>query len=139
MEIADTTIGWRLVNPKMKDAYGVDPLGITAENVAEEYQISRADQDAREMALRSQQRAARANAEGRFAEEIVPLTVKTGKKTMEVATDERPPGRTPHWSNWLSLNLCSPREARNGRQLLGDNDGATTMIIASEGLAVRLG
>ena len=76
--LTDTTIGWRLVNPKMKDAYGVDPLGITAENVAEEHQISRADQDA--MALRSQQRAARAKAEGRFAEEIIPRTVRDWKE-----------------------------------------------------------
>jgi acetyl-CoA acetyltransferase family protein len=87
-EIADTTIGWRLVNPKMTDAYGVDPLGITAENVADEYQISRRDRDA--MALRSQQRAARAQANGVFAEEIVPLTVKRSKKTIEVAVDEHP-------------------------------------------------
>ena len=137
VEIADTTIGWRLVNPKMKDAYGVDPLGITAENVAEEYQISRADQDA--MALRSQQRAARAKAEGRFAEEIVPLTVEDlEKKTMEVADDEHPRPETTLEQLAKLKPVFRPGRHRNGRQLLGgSNDGAAAMIIASERLAVR--
>jgi 3-oxoadipyl-CoA thiolase len=137
VEIADTTIGWRLVNPKMKDAYGVDPLGITAENVAEEYQISRADQDA--MALRSQQRAARAKAEGRFAEEIVPLTVKTGKKTMEVADDEHPRPETTLEQLAKLKPVFRPGGTVTAGNSSGINDGAAAMIIASERLAVRLG
>src|SRR5881296_3855105 len=72
-EMYDTTIGWRFVNPRMKSAYGDDTMPSTGENVAQEYQISRADQDA--FAFRSQQRAAKAMAAGYFAEEIVPLEV----------------------------------------------------------------
>src|SRR5580692_6712869 len=76
-EIHDTTIGWRFVNPLMKAQYGVDSMGETAENVAEEYQVARRDQDA--LALRSQQRAGKAAAEGYFAEEIVAVEVPGGK------------------------------------------------------------
>ncbi|MDO9126302.1 MAG: beta-ketoacyl synthase N-terminal-like domain-containing protein, partial [Parvibaculum sp.] len=72
-EIYDTTIGWRFVNPLMKRQYGVDSMPETAENVAEDFQISRADQDA--FAWRSQQRAGRAMESGRFAQEIVPVTI----------------------------------------------------------------
>ena len=136
-EIADTTIGWRLVNPKMKDAYGVDPLGITAENVADEYQISRRDQDA--MALRSQQRAARAQAAGVFAEEIVPLTVKRGKKTIEVAVDEHP---RPDTSLDQLSNLKSafrPGGTVTAGNSSGVNDGAAAMIVASERMAAEMG
>jgi 3-oxoadipyl-CoA thiolase len=136
-EMADTTIGWRLVNPKMKEAYGVDPLGITAENVAEEYQISRRDQDA--MALRSQQRAARAQAEGRFAEEIIPLTVKRGRKTVEVTVDEHPRPET----TLDQLDNLKPAFRSGGTVTAGNssgiNDGAAAMIIASERMADRLG
>src|SRR5499433_1578269 len=72
-EIFDTTLGWRFVNPLIKAQYGVDSMAETGENVAEEYQVSRADQDA--FALRSQQRAGKAMAAGYFAEEIVPVEV----------------------------------------------------------------
>ena len=70
-EIYDTTIGWRFVNPLMKQQYGVDSMPETGENVAEEFQVTRADQDA--FAVRSQQRAGKAIAAGFFAEEIVPV------------------------------------------------------------------
>ncbi len=73
-EIYDTTIGWRFVNPLMKAQYGVDSMPETAENVAQDYQVSRADQDA--FALRCQQRAAAAQASGFFAREITPVTIK---------------------------------------------------------------
>src|SRR5260221_14391813 len=72
-EIFDTTIGWRFINPLMKQQYGVDSMPETGENVAEEFGVSRADQDA--FALRSQQRAARAQAAGYFAEEIVAVEI----------------------------------------------------------------
>src|ERR1700747_3771245 len=76
-EIFDTTIGWRFINPLMKQQYGVDAMPETGENVAEEFQISRADQDA--FAIRSQQRAGAAIASGFFAEEITPISVPRGK------------------------------------------------------------
>ncbi|EIF79150.1 beta-ketoadipyl CoA thiolase, partial [Burkholderia pseudomallei 354a] len=72
-EIFDTTIGWRFVNPLMKQRYGVDSMPETAENVATDYRVSRADQDA--FALRSQQKAARAQADGTLAQEIAPVTI----------------------------------------------------------------
>src|SRR5579884_2718954 len=88
-EIFDTTIGWRFVNPLMKAQYGVDSMPETAENVAEEFQISRADQDA--FALRSQQRAAAAQQNGRLAQEIVPVSIpaRKGEPTI-VDRDEHP-------------------------------------------------
>ena len=85
-DIFDTTIGWRFINPLMKAQYGVDAMPETGENVAEEFQVSRADQDA--FAIRSQQRAGAAIASGYFAEEITPVTVpggKAGDKIMVVA------------------------------------------------------
>src|SRR5690554_3639127 len=87
-EIYDTTIGWRFINPLMKAQYGVDSMPETGENVAEEYQIARADQDA--FALRSQQRAARAQAAGYFAEETVPVQIAGRKETITVDKDEHP-------------------------------------------------
>jgi 3-oxoadipyl-CoA thiolase len=88
VEIGDTTLGWRFINPLIKSQYGVDSMAETGENVAEEYQVSRADQDA--FALRSQQRAAKAMAAGYFAEEIAP--VDTGR---EGWTDRCRRGRAP--------------------------------------------
>ena len=88
-EIYDTTIGWRFINPLMKKQYGVDAMPETGENVAEEFQVKRADQDA--FALRSQQRAGKAIAAGYFAEEIVPVEVPGGKAgPMSVDKDEHP-------------------------------------------------
>src|SRR5262249_29214289 len=128
---------WRLVNPKMEQTYGVDPLGITAENVAEEYQITRSDQDA--MAVRSQWRAARAQKDGRLAEEIVPLTVTRGKKVVEVVADEHPRPDTP----MEELSKLKPAFRAGGTVTAGNssgvNDGAAAMIIASERMAGKLG
>src|SRR6266496_1584182 len=88
-EIHDTTLGWRFINPLMKSQYGVDSMAETGENVAEEYQVARADQDA--FAVRSQQRAGKAIASGYFAEEIVPVTVPGGKAgPVNVDKDEHP-------------------------------------------------
>src|SRR2546422_7446886 len=88
MEIYDTTIGWRFVNPLLKKQYGVDSMPETGENVAEEFKISRADQDA--FALRSQQRTAKAQAACFFAEEIVPVEIPGKKETTLVSKDEHP-------------------------------------------------
>src|SRR5688500_10743824 len=88
-EIYDTTIGWRFVNPKMREAYGDDTMPSTAENVADEYQISREDQDA--FALRSQEKTAAAQANGRLAVEIVPVTIPQRKgDALVVDKDEHP-------------------------------------------------
>src|SRR5258706_12057994 len=92
-EIHDTTLGWRFVNPVLEAQYGIDSMAETGENVAEDYQVSRADQDA--FALRSQQRAAKALAAGYFAEEIVPVEVRGKDGMVTVAKDEHPrPGTT---------------------------------------------
>ncbi|MBF3275156.1 3-oxoadipyl-CoA thiolase, partial [Pseudomonas aeruginosa] len=87
-KIEDTTIGWRFVNPLMKEQYGIDPMPQTADNVADDYRVSRADQDA--FALRSQQRAGRAQEAGFFAEEIVPVTIRGRKGDTLVEHDEHP-------------------------------------------------
>src|SRR6185312_2142865 len=92
-EMYDTTIGWRFVNPKMKDAYGDDTMPSTGENVAQEYQVSRADQDA--FALRSQDKAAKAQANGRLAAEIVPVEIPQRKgDPVVVDKDEHPRATT---------------------------------------------
>src|SRR5215217_365371 len=88
-QVEDTTIGWRFINPLMKQQYGVDAMPETAENVAEDYQVARKDQDA--FALRSQQRAAKAQASGYFAEEITPVEISGGKAgPITVDKDEHP-------------------------------------------------
>ena len=88
-EVYDTTIGWRFINPLMKQQYGVEAMGETGENVAQDFQISRADQDA--FAIRSQQRAGKAIASGYFAEEIIPISVPGGKAgPVTVDKDEHP-------------------------------------------------
>jgi acetyl-CoA acyltransferase len=136
-EIYDTTIGWRLVNPKMEAAYGTDPLGITAENVATEYGVTRADQDA--MAFRSQQRAARAQLSGRLAQEIVAVKAKSGRKIVDVTTDEHPRPET----TLEQLAALKPAFRPDGTVTAGNssgvNDGAVAMIIASGEMAARLG
>jgi 3-oxoadipyl-CoA thiolase len=125
----DTTIGWRFVNPKLRDAYGIDALGVTAENVAEEHGISRQDQDA--MALRSQQRAARAQASGRLAREIVPVTVRRGKETVEVRVDEHP--RTTSAEQLAALKPAfRPGGSVTAGNSSGINDGAAALVVASE-------
>jgi 3-oxoadipyl-CoA thiolase len=130
-EIYDTTIGWRFINPLMKKQYGVDSMPETGENVAEDYQVTRADQDA--FALRSQQRAGRAIASGYFADEIAPVEV-TGRKgeTVKVDKDEHPrPDTTLEQLAKLKTPFRNPGTVTAGNAS-GVNDGAAALIIASE-------
>ena len=131
MESFDTTIGWRFINPIMKQQYGVDSMPETGENVAEDYQISRADQDA--FALRSQQRAGRAIAAGYFAEEIVPVMAPGGKAgPVTVDKDEHPrPETTLEGLAKLKPIVRNPGTVTAGNAS-GVNDGAAAMILASE-------
>lgn len=131
MKIEDTTIGWRFVNPLMKQQYGVDSMPETADNVADEYGISRADQDA--FALRSQQRAAAAQEAGFFAEEIVPVRIVHKKGETLVEHDEHPRADT-------TLEALARLKPVNGADKTvtagnasGVNDGAAAMILASAG------
>jgi len=130
-KIEDTTIGWRFVNPKMKAEYGIDSMPETAENVAEEFQISREDQDA--LAYRSQMRAASAQENGRLAKEIIPVSVPQRKgDPVVVDTDEHPRSDT---SLEVLGKLPTPfREdgCVTAGNASGVNDGACAMIIASE-------
>jgi 3-oxoadipyl-CoA thiolase len=128
-EIYDTTIGWRFVNPLMKSQYGIDSMPETAENVAEEFQIGRADQDA--FALRSQLRAAKAIADGFFAEEIVPVEIATRKETIKVDTDEHPRQTSLEQLAKLKPFVRNPGTITAGNAS-GVNDGAAALILASE-------
>jgi acetyl-CoA acetyltransferase family protein len=136
-DIYDTTIGWRFVNPLMKAQYGIDSMPETGENVAEEFQISRADQDA--FALRSQQRAAKAQAEGVFAREIVPVTIPGRKGDTIVDKDEHlRPDTTLESLAKLKTPFRNPGTVTAGNAS-GVNDGAAALIIASEDAAKRYG
>src|ERR1700704_2952927 len=137
-EIFDTTIGWRFVNPLMKQQYGVDAMPETGENVAEDYQIARADQDA--FALRSQQRAGTAMAAGYFAEEIVAVEVPGGKAgPIVVDKDEHPrPETTLEGLAKLKPFVRNPGTITAGNAS-GVNDGAAAMILASAEAAKRHG
>lgn len=128
-DIYDTTIGWRFVNPLMKRQYGVDSMPETAENVAEEFQISRADQDA--FAWRSQQKAGRAMASGRLAAEIVPVTIASRKGEVVVSADEHPrPDTTLEALGKLATPFRAGGSVTAGNAS-GVNDGACAMIVAS--------
>src|SRR5579884_3892752 len=130
MKLEDTTIGWRFINPLMKQQYGVESMPETGENVAEEYAISREDQDA--FALRSQQRAARAKAAGFFAEEIVPVRVSSKKGESVVTEDEHPrPETTLEGLAKLPPIVRQPGTVTAGNAS-GVNDGAAALIVASE-------
>ncbi len=137
-EIFDTTIGWRFVNPAMKAQYGVDSMPETAENVAEDFAVSRADQDA--FAWRSQQRAVAAMEAGRLAEEIAPVT-ETRRKGDPILVD-----RDEHSRADTTLEALSrlPTPFREGGTVTagnasGVNDGAAALIIASEAAAAKYG
>ncbi len=137
-EIYDTTIGWRFINPLMKAQYGVDSMGETGENVAEEYQVSRQDQDA--LALRSQQRAGKAMADGFFAEEIIAVEVPGGKAgPILVDKDEHPrPDTTAEQLAKLRTAFRNPGTVTAGNAS-GVNDGAAAMIVASADAVKRHG
>jgi 3-oxoadipyl-CoA thiolase len=128
-EIFDTTIGWRFVNALMKSQYGVDSMPETAENVAEDFQVTRADQDA--FALRSQQRAAKAIASGYFAKEIVPVEIAGRKETVKVDRDEHPRETTLEQLAKLKPFVRNPGTITAGNAS-GVNDGAAALIVASE-------
>ncbi len=130
-ETYDTTIGWRFINPLMKQQYGVDSMPETGENVAEEFQVTREDQD--KFALRSQQRAGAAEARGYFTTEIVRVTIPNGKgEPTIVDRDEHPrPDTTLEQLSKLKAAFRSPGTVTAGNAS-GVNDGAAAMVIASE-------
>ena len=136
-ELYDTTIGWRFVNPKMRDAYGDDTMPSTAENVADEFDISREDQD--KFAQASQERAAAAQASGRLAAEIVAVEIPQRKgDPLLVDTDEH-----PRLTSLDALAKLRPIVRKGGTVTAGNasgvNDGAAALIIASEEAARRNG
>jgi 3-oxoadipyl-CoA thiolase len=137
-EIHDTTIGWRFVNPLMKAQYGVDSMPETAENVAQEFQVSRADQDA--YALRSQQRTARAQADGRVGEQIVPVDVPGGKAgPVRVEKDEHPRPETTAEALAKLKPIVRPDGTVTAGNASGVNDGAAAMLVASAEAVERHG
>lgn len=128
-KIEDTTMGWRFINPLLKEQYGVDAMPVTADNVAADYDVSRADQDA--FALRSQQRAAAAQASGFYAEEIVPVVIKTRKGETVVDTDEHPRADSNAESMAKLKPVNGPDKTVTAGNASGLNDGASAMILAS--------
>jgi 3-oxoadipyl-CoA thiolase len=132
-EIYDTTIGWRFINPLMKQQYGVDSMPETGENVAEEFKVSREDQDA--FAFRSQQRAAKAQSSGFLAEEIVPVEILGKTEPTVVSKDEHPRAD----SSLEALAKLRPAFRAPGTITAGNasgvNDGAAAMTVASEDAA----
>ena len=136
-EIYDTTIGWRFINPLLKQQYGVDSMPETGENVAEDCKISREDQDA--FALRSQHRAAKAQSSGFFAEEIVPVVIPGKKGSTTVAVDEHPrPDSTLEGLAKLKPAFRNPGTVTAGNAS-GVNDGAAALLLASENAAKKHG
>jgi acetyl-CoA acyltransferase len=137
-EIYDTTIGWRFVNPLMKKQYGIDSMPETGENVAEEFSVSRADQDA--FAARSQEKAVAAQASGRLGKEITPVSIPQRKgDAVVVDKDEHPRAGTT-----VETLAKLPTPFRQGGTVTagnasGVNDGAAALIVASEAAAKKLG
>ncbi|CAE6872239.1 MULTISPECIES: 3-oxoadipyl-CoA thiolase [Paraburkholderia] len=136
-DIFDTTIGWRFVNPLMKQMYGVDSMPETGENVATDYKISRADQDA--FALRSQQKAARAQRDGTLAQEIVGVTIAQKKgDPITVLQDEHP--RETSLETLAKLKgVVRPDGTVTAGNASGVNDGAAALLLANEETARRFG
>jgi 3-oxoadipyl-CoA thiolase len=136
-EIYDTTLGWRLVNPLMKQRYGIDSMGETAENVAAEFGVSREDQDA--FALRSQQRAAKAVANGRLAEEITAVLVPRRKGApVPVEADEHPRETSLEALAALKTPFRDGGSVTAGNSS-GVNDGAAALLVMSEEAVERYG
>jgi 3-oxoadipyl-CoA thiolase len=136
-KLEDTTLGWRFINPAMKAQYGVDSMAETAENVAAEFNITRADQDA--FAHRSQQRTAAAMRSGALAQEITPVTITQGKGSALVDKDEHQRGDT----TLEALAALKPIVKSDGTVTAGNaagiNDGACALLLASEEIAKRYG
>ncbi|MET7969907.1 3-oxoadipyl-CoA thiolase [Micromonospora sp. NPDC005305] len=136
-EVYDTTIGWRLVNPLMKKQWGIDSMPETAENVAADFGVDRAAQDG--FAFRSQQRVAKAQADGRLAEEIVPVTVPAGKRETKLVEVDEHPRETS-----LAKLAALPTPFREGGTVTagnssGVNDGAVALLVASAAAVERYG
>ncbi|MCZ1177709.1 3-oxoadipyl-CoA thiolase [Acinetobacter pittii] len=130
-KIEDTTMGWRFINPKLKELYGVDTMPQTAENVAEQFNVNRADQD--QFALVSQQRTASAQAKGFFSKEIVPVEIPQRKgDAVVIDTDEHPRAST----TLEALSKLKPVVKADGSVTAGNasgiNDGAAALLIASD-------
>jgi 3-oxoadipyl-CoA thiolase len=136
-KLEDTTLGWRLVNPAMEARYGIDSMAQTAENLAREDAISREDQDA--YALRSQERAERARAAGRLAEEILPVAVGVGRETRAFEQDEQPRPATRLEDLARLKPLLGPGTTITAGNASGLNDGAGAVLLASEAAAARYG
>jgi acetyl-CoA C-acetyltransferase len=136
--VFDTTIGWRFVNPKMKAEFGVDSMPQTADNVAADFGVSRADQDA--FAARSQARWAAAHETGRFRDEIVPVTIPQKKgEAIVVTADEHPrPGTTTEALAKLK-GINGPDLSVTAGNASGVNDGAAALVLASEAMAKAQG
>ena len=136
-KIEDTTIGWRFINSRMKEMYGVDAMPETADNVAEEWQVSREDQDA--FALRSQQRTAKAQAAGFFVEEIVPVVIEGRKGDTLIDTDEHPRPDTTAEALARLRPINGADKTVTAGNASGVNDGAAAMILASAEAAQKYG
>ena len=136
-EMYDTTIGWRFVNPKMKSQYGDDTMPSTAENVAHEFQVTRKDQDA--FAVRSQEKASAAQESGRFAAEIVPVTIPQRKGDPTVVDQDEHPRKTSVEALAKLRPIVRPDGTVTAGNASGVNDGAAAMIVASDEAAKRNG
>jgi 3-oxoadipyl-CoA thiolase len=137
-DVHDTTIGWRFINPLMKEQYGVDSMPETGENVAEEFQVSRADQDV--FALRSQRRAERARQNGVFKDRMIPVDAPDGKGGSKVVTaDEHPRGDTTAEALAKLKPIVRPGGTVTAGNASGVNDGAQALIVASAEAAARHG
>ncbi len=135
-EIFDTTLGWRFVNPVMKEKYGIDSMPETAENVAEEYGVNRADQDA--FSYRTQQRWARANAAGFFKSEIVPVAIPQKKgEAKNFDTDEHPRPETTLEALAKLKPVVKPAGTVTAGNASGINDGSCAVLLASERAAAK--
>jgi 3-oxoadipyl-CoA thiolase len=137
LEVHDTTIGWRFVNPEMKRRYGVDSMPETAENVAQDWQVSRADQDA--FALRSQAKAAAAQANGRLAVEITPVRIPQRKGDPRVIDRDEHPRETTLEALGSLKPIVRPDGTVTAGNASGVNDGAAALIVASEAAAAKHG
>jgi 3-oxoadipyl-CoA thiolase len=136
-DIHDTTIGWRFVNPLMRQLYGVDSMPETGENVATDYKVSRADQDA--FALRSQQKAARAQRDGTLAQEIVPVTIAQKKGDPLVVSQDEHPRETSLETLAKLKGVVRPDGTVTAGNASGVNDGAAALLLANEATAQRFG
>ena len=140
IELFDTSLGWRFINPALRDRYGVDSMGQTAENVAEQYGVSREDQDA--FAHRSQQKAAAARAAGRFVPEIAPIEIAQKKGAAKVIdTDEfiRPETTVETLAKLRCVFRTDGKGSVTAGNSSGLNDGAAALLVASERGATEMG